>query len=84
MNAVYVYLIASSWFFLLGWVVLLLVSYALAFRGDSAQEIYVARAPLPASVKLNVKGRGRGRPRYTNNKVKGSGQECPPHTVRAI
>jgi hypothetical protein len=36
MNAMYVYLIASSWFFLLGWVVLLLVAYALAFQGDSA------------------------------------------------
>jgi hypothetical protein len=36
MNAMYVSLIASSWFFLLGWVVLLLVAYALAFRGDSA------------------------------------------------
>ena len=43
MNAVYVYLIASSWFFLVGWVVLLLVAYALAFRGD------VARAPSPAA-----------------------------------
>lgn len=64
MNAVYVYLIASSWFFLLGWVVLLLVAYVLAFRGDSVQEVYVARAPSPASVKLNVKGRGRGRQRH--------------------
>ena len=36
MNAMYVYLIASSGFFLLGWVVLLLVAYALAFQGDSA------------------------------------------------
>jgi hypothetical protein len=65
MNAVYVYLIASSWFFLLGWVVLLLVAYVLAFSGDSAQEIHVARAPSPASVKLNVKSRGRGRPGHT-------------------
>ena len=30
------YLIASSWFFLLGWIALLLVAYALAFPGDSA------------------------------------------------
>ena len=65
MNAVYVYLIASSWLFLLGWIVLLLVAYVLAFRGDSAQEIYVARTPLPASVKLNFKSRGRGRSRHT-------------------
>ena len=65
MNAAYVYLIASSWFFLLGWVVLLLVAYVLAFRGDSAQETYVARTPSPASVKLNVKSRGQGRPRHT-------------------
>jgi hypothetical protein len=36
MNAMYVYLIASSGFFLLGWVALLLVAYALAFQGDSA------------------------------------------------
>jgi hypothetical protein len=36
MNAVYVYLMASSWFFLLGWVLLLLVAYALAFQGDGA------------------------------------------------
>ena len=64
MNAVYGYLIASSCFFLLGWTVLLLVAYVLAFRGDSAQEIYAARAPLPASVKLNVQSRGRGRPRH--------------------
>jgi hypothetical protein len=35
MNAVYDYLLASSWFFLLGWIVLLLVAYALAFPGDS-------------------------------------------------
>lgn len=36
MNVVYVYLMASSWVFLLGWVVLLLVAYILAFQGDSA------------------------------------------------
>jgi len=37
LNAVQeVYLIASSGFLLLGWVVLLLVAYALAFQGDSA------------------------------------------------
>jgi hypothetical protein len=36
MNAVHGYLVASSWFFLLGWIVLLLVAYALAFPGDSA------------------------------------------------
>ena len=65
MDAVYVYLIASSWFFLVGWVVLLLVAYALAFRGDVAQETCEARAPSPESVDLNVKGRGRGRPRHT-------------------
>jgi hypothetical protein len=35
MDAMYVYLIASSGFFLLGWIVLLLVAYALAFRGDA-------------------------------------------------
>ena len=65
MNAVYGYLIASSWFFLLGWIVLLLVAYALAFQGDVAQENYVSRATVPASGKLNVKTRGRGRPRHT-------------------
>ncbi len=36
MNAVYVYLMTSSWIFLLGWIVLLLVAYVLAFQGDSA------------------------------------------------
>lgn len=36
MNALYVYLIASSAFFLAGWIVLLLVAYAIAFQGDSA------------------------------------------------
>jgi hypothetical protein len=36
MNAAYLYLVASSWIFLLGWIVLLLVAYALAFQGDSA------------------------------------------------
>ena len=36
MNAVYDYLITSSGVFLRGWIVLLLVAYALAFRGDSA------------------------------------------------
>jgi hypothetical protein len=35
MDAVYVYLITSSCFFLLGWVVLLLVAYSLAFQGDA-------------------------------------------------
>ncbi len=36
MSAVFGYLIASSWFFLLSWIVLLLVAYAVAFPGDSA------------------------------------------------
>ena len=36
MNACYVYLMASSWVFLLGWIALLLVAYVLAFQGDSA------------------------------------------------
>jgi hypothetical protein len=36
MNAAFGYLIDSSWFFLLGWIVLLLVAYAVAFQGDSA------------------------------------------------
>jgi hypothetical protein len=36
MYAVYGYLMASSWFFLLGWLILLLVACALAFQGDSA------------------------------------------------
>jgi len=36
MDAMYVYLIASSGLFLLGWVVLLLVACALAFQRDSA------------------------------------------------
>lgn len=35
MNAVFSYVIASSWVFLLGWIVLLLVACALAFQGDS-------------------------------------------------
>jgi hypothetical protein len=34
MNALYVSLITSTWFFLLGWVVMLLVACALAFRGE--------------------------------------------------
>ena len=33
MNAVYEYLMAWSWAFLLGWIALLLVAYVLAFRG---------------------------------------------------
>jgi hypothetical protein len=36
MNAAYLYLIASSWIFLLGWIVMLLVACALAFQSDSA------------------------------------------------
>ena len=36
MNAVYDYLMAWSWVFLLGWIALLLVAYVLAFQGDSA------------------------------------------------
>ncbi len=36
MDAMYLYLIAWSGFFLLGWVVMLLVACALAFQGDSA------------------------------------------------
>jgi hypothetical protein len=36
MNTAYLYLIASSSIFLLGWIVMLLVACALAFRGDSA------------------------------------------------
>jgi hypothetical protein len=35
MNAAYLYLIASSWIFLLGWIVMLLVACAVAFH-DSA------------------------------------------------
>jgi len=34
MNAVYDYLISFSTLFLLSWIVLLLVAYALAFRGE--------------------------------------------------
>ena len=48
MDAVYVYLITSSWVFLLGWVVLLLVAYALAFRGDSAEAMPTWGQPLSA------------------------------------
>ncbi len=36
MNVAFGYLMASSWLFLLGWIVLLLVAYVLAFQGDSA------------------------------------------------
>jgi hypothetical protein len=36
MNAAYLYLIASSWIFLLGWIAMLLVACAVAFQGDSA------------------------------------------------
>jgi hypothetical protein len=36
MNAAYLYLIVSSWVFLLGWIVMLLVACALVFQGDSA------------------------------------------------
>ncbi len=36
MSAVFGYLIASSWFFLLSWIVLLLVAYSVAFPADSA------------------------------------------------
>jgi hypothetical protein len=35
MDAVYVYLITSSTLFLSGWVVLLLVAYALVFQGET-------------------------------------------------
>jgi hypothetical protein len=35
MNAVYVSLVTASLFFLVGWVVMLLVACALAFRSDS-------------------------------------------------
>jgi hypothetical protein len=58
MNAVYAYLIASTWFFLLGWVVLLLVAYALAFRGDSAYGLVWTRATTPASIQLTSKASG--------------------------
>ncbi len=34
MDVVYSYLITSSWVFLLGWIVLLLVACAIAFRHD--------------------------------------------------
>ena len=53
MNAMYVYLIASSGFFLLSWVVLLLVAYALAFQGDSVELVSSAtrRQPSPAAAR---------------------------------
>jgi hypothetical protein len=38
MNAVYVSLVRASLFFLVGWVVMLLVACALAFRGDSPSQ----------------------------------------------
>ena len=84
MNAAYVYLMASSWFFLLGWVVLLLVAYALAFQGDSAYGLVWTRATSPASIE-SLKGRGRGRLRphklkTNSSQVNSGGQECPPHT----
>jgi hypothetical protein len=34
MNALYVSLITSTWFFLIGWIVMLLVACALAFRSE--------------------------------------------------
>jgi len=36
LDVLYSYLIDSSWFFLGGWVVMLLVAYIAAFRRDSA------------------------------------------------
>jgi hypothetical protein len=58
MNAVYVYVMASSWFFLLGWLALLLVAYALAFQGDSAYGLVWTGARSPTSIKLRSKAAG--------------------------
>jgi hypothetical protein len=65
MDAMYVYLIASSGFFLLGWIVLLLVAYALAFRGDAgltSSSRNQAGGPWPAgSVFGQNAGQNRGK-----------------------
>lgn len=45
MNAVYVSLVTASLFFLVGWVVMLLVACALAFRGQVRIRLLPARAP---------------------------------------
>ncbi len=78
MNAAYVYLMASSWFFLLSWIVLLLVAYALAFQGDVAQEAYVGASDFagaappqtawrqpPSVVPTQSVAVSQGRPRHT-------------------
>jgi hypothetical protein len=46
MDAVYVYLITSSTLFLSGWVVLLLVAYALAFQDEALTNTKVTLYPL--------------------------------------
>jgi hypothetical protein len=78
MNTVYVYLMASSWFFLLGWVALLLVAYALAFRGDSAYGLVWTGARSGVTIEPR---RQRARNfAFNSSKVNGGGQERPPHT----
>ena len=83
MNAAYVYLMASSWFFLLGWVVLLLVAYALAFQGDSAYGLVWTGARSPASIE-HQRQRARqfafAQTKFDTSQVKSGGQECPPRT----
>lgn len=83
MNAVYVYLMASSWFFLLGWVVLLLVAYALAFLGDSAYGLVWTGARSPASIEPQ-RQRARqfafAQTKFNSRQVNSGGQDCPPHT----
>jgi hypothetical protein len=83
MNAVYVYLMASSWFFLLGWVVLLLVAYALAFQGDSAYGLAWTRATSPVSMehqRQRARQFGFAQTKFNTSQVNSGGQECPPHT----
>lgn len=58
MNTINLYLIASSWIFLVGWAVLLLVACALAFQGDSAEPC-VARVPSTRDGQVQVPPAGR-------------------------
>ena len=57
MDAMYVYLIASSGFFLLGWVVLLLVAYAKNEKDDLSAAERLAMAKAVASMLSNYRRR---------------------------
>ena len=63
MDNVYAYLMASTWLFLIGWIVLLLVAGIVVFREKDASMASFQNEPAIYSAKLQQIGQRRARGR---------------------